>query len=156
MRITRSGRFVFIAQWVAAVLLPAFLIIGRVLVGADIGWLAVIGIVYGGLLVVLMLVPPVLTLLDRGVRKAKATRQGYDIASFALWAAFVVAGLTVPDAGDGGPLDSALTTWTGGAIGNAASEAIFTVVGLAAIVAYLVVLVLAIAGVARWRRPFDA
>jgi len=156
MRIARSGRFVFIAQWVAAVALPVFFFLGRGLVGAQLGWLSVIGVVYGLFVVAILLVPPIMTLLDRTVRREKETRFGYDIASFVLWAAFLVASLTVPDSGDGGHLDSALTAWTGGAISYETSEAIFTVAASIIGLAYLAAVVFAIIGIARWRRPFDA
>ncbi len=119
MRIARSGRFVFVAQWVMIVLLPLFFFLGRGLVGAGMGWLAVLGVVYGIVVIIVLAVPPVMTLFDRTVRRGKATRLGYDISSFVLWAAFVLAALTVPDAADGPPLDSALTAWTGGAITHA-------------------------------------
>ena len=74
MHIARSGRFVFVAQWVAAVLLPVFFFLGRGLVGAELGWMAIIGVVYGLLVVVVLLLPPVMTLFDRTVRRGKATR----------------------------------------------------------------------------------
>lgn len=47
MQIVESGRWVRIAQWVLAVLLPVFVVVGRGLVGAELGWMAVVGIVYG-------------------------------------------------------------------------------------------------------------
>lgn len=156
MRIASTGRFVFIAQWVAAVLLPAFFFIGRGLVGAQLGWLSVLGVVYGLFVIAVMMIPPILTLFDRTVRRGKATRLGYDIASFVMWAAFIVAGLTVSDAGDGPPLDSALTVWTGGAISQDASTAICSVAGAVIGLAYLATFVLAVVGIVRWRRPFDA
>ena len=153
MRIARSGRFVFVAQWVAAVLLPVVFFLGRGLVGAELGWMAVLGVVYGILAVVVMLLPPVMTLFDRTVRRGRATRFGYDIASFVLWAAFIVAALTVPDSGDSGHLDSALTTWTG--VSYETSQAIFTVAAAVIGLAYLATVVLGIIGITRWRRPFD-
>ena len=156
MRIAKSGRFVFVAQWVAAVLLPVFFFLGRGLVGAQLGWMAIIGIVYGLVVVAILLLPPVLTLFDRTVRRGKATRLGYDIANFALWGGLVAAALTVPDSGDSGHLDSALTTWTGGAVSYEASSMVFTVAAFVVGLAYLAALVLAILGILRWRRPFDA
>lgn len=156
MRIARSGRFVFVAQWVAAVLLPVFFFLGRGLVGAQLGWLSVVGFVYGLFVIAVLLVPPIMTLFDRTVRRGKATRIGYDVSSFVLWAAFVLAALTVPDAADGPPLDSALTVWTGGAISQDASAVICAVAGVVVGLAYLAVLVFAIVGIARWRRPVGA
>lgn len=155
MRIARSGRFVFVAQWVMVVLLPVFLFIGRGFVGAELGWLAVLGIVYGILVILLLLVPPIMTLFDRTVRRGKKTRLGYDVSSFIMWAGFLIASLTVPDSGDSGHLDSALTTWTGGAITYEASEAIFTAAAAVIGLAYLATVVFAVIGIARWRRPFD-
>lgn len=156
MHIARSGRFVFVAQWVAAVLLPVFFFIGRGLVGAQLGWLSVLGVVYGLFAIAILMVPPIMTLFDRTVRRSKTTRFGYDIASFALWTGILVASLTVPDSGDGGHLDSALTTWTGGGISYETSEAIFTVAAVIIGLAYLAAVVFGIIGIARWRRPFDA
>jgi hypothetical protein len=156
MRIARSGRFVFVAQWVAAVVLPVFFFLGRGLVGAQLGWMSVIGVVYGLFIVAILMVPPIMTLFDRTVRRGKATRFAYDLATFTMWGGFLLASLTVPDSGDGGHLDSALTTWTAGAITYAASEAIFTVAAIVIGVAYLATVVLGIIGITRWRRPFDA
>jgi len=156
MHIARSGRFVFVAQWVAAVLLPLFFFLGRGLVGAQIGWMGIIGIVYGLVVVAILLVPPIMTLFDRTVRREKKTRFGYDLASFVLWGAFLLASLTVPDSGDSGHLDSAVTTWSGGAVSYETSEAIFTVAAILIGLAYLAAVVFAVIGIARWRRPFDA
>jgi hypothetical protein len=155
MHIARSGRFVFVAQWVAAVLLPLFFFLGRGLVGAQIGWMGIIGIVYGLLVVAILMVPPVMTLFDRTVRREKTTRFGYDLSSFVLWGAFLLAALTVPDSGDSGHLDSAVTTWSGGAISYETSEAVFTVAAVLIGLAYLATVVFAVLGIARWRRPFD-
>jgi hypothetical protein len=155
MHIARSGRFVFVAQWVAAVLLPLFFFLGRSLVGAQIGWMGIIGIVYGLLVVAILLVPPIMTLFDRTVRREKTTRFGYDLSTFVLWGAFLLASLTVPDSGDSGHLDSAVTTWSGGAISYETSEAIFTVAAILIGLAYLSTVVFAVLGIARWRRPFD-
>ena len=151
MKIAGTGRFVFVAQWVAAVVLPAFFFVGRAFVGAEAGWLAVLGIVYGIFLILILLVPPLITLFDRPVRTGRRTRRVYDIASFVLWGSIVLAGLTVPDAGDGPSLDSALTVWTGGAIGQDASAVIFSIAGAIAGLAYLGTLVFAIAGVVKGR-----
>jgi ABC-type spermidine/putrescine transport system permease subunit I len=115
--------------------------------------MAVLGVVYGLLAVVVLLLPPVMTLFDRTVRRARATRFGYDIASLVLWAAFLVAALTVPDSGDGGHLNSALTAWTG--ITYETSQAIFTVAAAVIGLVYLATVVLGVIGITRWRRPFD-
>jgi len=155
MQIARTGRFVFVAHWVAAVLLPLFFFLGRGLVGAQIGWMGIIGIVYGLLVVAILLVPPIMTLFDRTVRREKTTRFGYDVSTFVLLGAFLLASLTVPDSGDSGHLDSAVTTWSGGAISYQTSEAIFTVAAIVIGLAYLAIVVFAVLGIARWRRPFD-
>ncbi|MET0734119.1 MAG: hypothetical protein ABWY55_00520 [Microbacterium sp.] len=156
MQIARSGRFVFVAQWVAAVVLPFLFFFGRGFVGAGVGWLGFFGFVYGLFVILVLLVPPVMTLFDRTVRREKRTRLAYDIASFVLWGAFIVASLTVPDAGDGPALDSALTAWTGGGISQEASTVIFTVAGILIGLAYLATVVTAVIGIARWRRPVGA
>ena len=83
----RSGRFVFVAQWVFAVLLPIFFFIGRGVVGAQLGWLSVLGVIYGFFVIVLLLVPPMMTLFDRTVRRQKRTRWGYALSTIVLWAA---------------------------------------------------------------------
>lgn len=150
MRIEGTGRFVFWGQWPAALFLPVFFFIGRGYVGAEVGWLGFFGIVYGLIVIAVLLVPPALTLFDREVRRARATRLGYDIATAVLWLALVVAGLTVPDAGDSGPLDSAFTTWFG--ISAQASAAVFAVAAGATGLAYLAALVTAGMGIAHDRR----
>ena len=92
MQLARSGRFVFVAQWVAAVLLPVFFFIGRGFLGAELGWMAIIGIVYGAAVIALMLVPPILTLFDREGRRLRRTSRAYDIATFGLAIAGIVRG----------------------------------------------------------------
>jgi hypothetical protein len=150
MRFAGSGRFVFIAQWLLAVLLPIFFFIGRDWVGADVGWLGLVGIVYGVFTILLLLVPPLLTLFDPEARRKRATRMGYDIATILLWLAIVVGALTVPDSGDSGHLDSALTTWTG--VSYETSEAIFYATAIVLGIAYLAAFVLAVVGIVRGRR----
>lgn len=155
MRITGAGRFVYVAQWVLAVLLPAFFFVGRGLVGAELGWLSVVGLIFGVLMILALLIPPIITRLDRDVRQQRATRSGYVVASWVLWAALIIGGLSVPDEADGGALDTALTSWTAGAIDDAASRAIFAVSGIVMLVAYLAQLGLAIAGAARSRSTHE-
>jgi hypothetical protein len=156
MQITGAGRFVFIAQWVAAVVLPVWFFIGRGLVGAEVGWLFLGLLVYGIFVVVVLLVPPVITLFDREVRRAKSTRTGYSAASWVLWVAAILAAFVVPDQADGPPLDPAVTVWTGGAVSQQASEVIFLVLSGIIGLAYLAVFVLAILGVLRSRDPARA
>ena len=102
-----------------------------------------------------LLVPPIITLLDREVRERKATRIGYVLSSWVLWVALLVGALSVPDEADGGSLDTALTSWTGGAIDAAASGAIFAVAGVAMLLAYLAQFALAIAGAVASRAARD-
>lgn len=150
MHIEGTGRFVYYAQWPVAVFLPVFFFIGRGFVGAEIGWLGFFGIVYGLIVMAVLLVPPVLTVFDREVRRARATRVAYDIASAVLWLGIVLGGLTVPDAGDSGQLDTALMTWFG--ISAPTSAAIFAIsVGLTGL-SYLATFAIAIMGIARARR----
>src|SRR5690606_8140776 len=97
MQITRSGRFVFVAQWIFALVLPLFAIVGRIFIGSPIGWMMVIGVWFGLLGVLALYVPPILTLFGREVRRRKATRRGYTISSWVLWVAIVVLGITIVD-----------------------------------------------------------
>ncbi|MFH8251089.1 hypothetical protein ACH3VR_12035 [Microbacterium sp. B2969] len=154
MRFAGTGRFVFIAQWVLGVLLPIFFFLGRGVVGAELGWLAIVGIVYGILVIFVLLVPPLLTLFDTQSRRARKTRLAYDIPTIVLWVGLLLGALTVPDSGDSGHLDSALSTWTG--ISYETSQAIFyiaaTIIGLA----YLAQVVTSIMGIVRGRYPVDA
>ena len=153
MRFAGTGRFVFVAQWVFAVLLPVFFFLGRGLLGAEIGWVGILGIVYGIFVILVLLVPPLLTLFDTQGRRARSTRLGYDVASIVLWLALLVGALTVPDSGDSGHLDSALSTWTG--MSYETSEAIFYGTAAAIGLAYLAQVVLAVMAVVRGRRPAD-
>ncbi|MEU1971372.1 hypothetical protein ABZ477_06940 [Microbacterium sp. NPDC019599] len=150
MRFAGTGRFVFIAQWVLGALLPVFFFLGRGWVGAEVGWLGVLGIVYGIFTILLLLVPPLLTLFDPEGRKKRSTRAGYDIATIALWLALLVGALTVPDSGDSGHLDSALSTWTG--MSYETSAAIFYGTAVVLGLAYLAAFVLAIVGIVRGRQ----
>jgi hypothetical protein len=154
MNIEGTGRFVFFAQWPAAVFLPVFFFIGRGFVGAEVGWLGFFGIVYGLIVLAVLLVPPVLTLFDREVRRARATRLWYDLASALLWLGFVLAGLTVPDSGDSGPLDTAFMTWFG--LSAETSAALFALAAALIGLSYLAALVTAIMGIARARRASTA
>ncbi|WP_345800835.1 hypothetical protein AAIB33_15380 [Microbacterium sp. AZCO] len=154
MRMAGSGRFVFIAQWVAAVLLPVFFFIGRGWVGAQLGWLAFLGIVYGIFVILVLLVPPLLTLFDTQSRRARRTRLAYDIATFVLWFALLLGALTVPDSGDSGHLESALSTWTG--MSYETSQAVFVVASALIGLAYLGQVVTSILGIIRGRYPVDA
>jgi hypothetical protein len=150
MHIEGSGRVVYYAQWPAAVFLPVFFFIGRGNVGAGVGWLGFFGLVYGVIVIAVLLVPPVLTLFDREVRRARATRLWYDIASAVLWLGLLVAGMTVPDAADSSPLDTVFMNWFG--ISAEASAALFALAAGVTGLAYLASLVTALRGVAAARR----
>lgn len=151
MRPTGSGRFTFVAQWILAVLLPAFVYLGRGLVGAELGWMAVIGLaVYGLPTILLLLAPPLVTLGDRHHRPARTVGRRYLVATWVLWGAFLVAGLTIPDSGSSGHLPSALSRWTG--LSYEASEGIFYLAFAIAVLAWLAALVTAILDMARSRR----
>ncbi|WP_396656186.1 hypothetical protein [Microbacterium sp.] len=151
MQITGAGRVVFIAQWIAAVVLPIWFFLGRGLVGAQLGSLWLAALVYGIFVAVVLAVPPVLTLFDSEVRTARSTRTAYSVVSWVLWIAALAAALVVPDQSEGEPLDPALTVWTGGAISASTSEIVFIVLSAVIGLAYLTVFILAIAGVSRSR-----
>ncbi|MHC2998391.1 class I SAM-dependent methyltransferase [Microbacterium sp. HJ5] len=149
MHIEGTGRFVYYAQWPVAVFLPVFFFLGRGNLGAGVGWLGFFGLVYGLIVIALLLVPPALTLFDREVRRERATRLSYDIASAVLWLGFLLGALTVPDAGDSGPLDTVLMAWWG--ITAQTSAALFAISAALIGLAYLAQLVLAVRGIARGR-----
>lgn len=150
MRFAGTGRFVWVAQWVFGALLPVFFFLGRGWIGADIGWLAIVGILYGVLTILALCVPPLLTMFDPEARKKRSTRVGYDIASIVLWLSIIVGALTVPDSGDSGHLDSALSTWTG--MSYETSAVIFYGTAVVIGLAYLAAFVLAIVGIVRGRQ----
>ena len=149
MHIEGTGRFVFYAQWPVAVFLPVLFFIGRGNLGAEVGWLGFFGIVYGLIVIALLLVPPAITLFDPEVRRSRSTRLHYDIASAVLWLGIVLGALTVPDAGDSGPLDTVLMSWFG--ITAQTSAALFAIAAGLIGLAYLAQLVLAVRGVVRGR-----
>ncbi len=150
MNIEGTGQFVFYAQWPVAVFLPVFFFIGRGNVGAEVGWLGFFGIVYGIFVIAVLLVPPALTLFDREVRRARATRLWYDIATAVLWLGFLLGGMTVPDSGDSGSLDTVFMTWFG--ISAETSAALFALAAALLGLAYLAAFVTAVMGIARSRR----
>lgn len=154
MSFARSGRTLFVLQWILAVLLPVFVFLGRGFVGAELGWMAVIGVVYGGFVILALLVPPLIALGDREARRARSVRRAYGIATGVVWLALIVAGLSIPDAGDSGSVPSALTTWTG--LSHDGSEAVFAVAAGIAIVAWVAAIVTAVVGIARSPRAASA
>ena len=95
-------------------------------------------------------VPPTLTLFDREVRRERATRLWYDIATAVLWLGFLLGGMTVPDAGDSGTLDTVFMAWFG--ISAETSAALFALAAALIGLAYLAAFVTAIMGITRSRR----
>lgn len=150
MQLAPSGRMIFVAQWIAAVFLPVFVFIGRGFVGAQLGWMSVLGVVYGAFLILLLAIPPVVALFDTVARRARSARQSYAISSAVLWLALVVMGLTIPDAGDSGHLDTALMAWFG--MSYEASVIVFSIALAIGIVAWLTALGTAIGGIVSARR----
>lgn len=150
MQFASSGRFVFIAQWVLAVLLPVWVVIGRGLVGAPLGWWVVLGAIYGIVFVIGLLVPPVIALFDRPARRRATVRTGYAVSMIAVWVPMFLSGLAIPDGGDDGIVGSALMKWTG--MSEDASMIIFLLCGAVAFVAWLAALAFAIASVVRGSR----
>ncbi len=151
MQIAVSHRWVAGWQWVFAIVLPAFVIVGRALLGAEVGWMAVVGIVvYAAPTIVALLLPPVLTRFDRQAREAGTVRRIYAIACYVLWGGLVLAGLTIPDSGDNGHLRSVLSRWFG--LSYEASEVVFYIALMTAVIAWAISLAVAASGIAVSRR----
>lgn len=152
MQIAAGHRWVNVWQWVLAVALPVFVILGRFLLGAELGWMAIIGIVvYAAPTILALLLPPLLTRFDRQAREVKGVRKTYAIACFVLWGGLVLAGLSIPDAGDSGHLLSVVSRWFG--LSYETSEVIFYIALMAAVIAWAISLAVAVAGVAVSRKP---
>lgn len=109
----RLNRLAYYGQWPAALILPLMYVIGRVWIGAGAGWTIVVGLILGPLVALLLLIPPVLTVLDPSTRAARATRDGYTGATFLLWILGFLSVVTKSDQADGAKEDSALSAWTG-------------------------------------------
>jgi hypothetical protein len=150
MELTASGRFVFVAQWVLAILMPAFVAVGRAIFGVEIGWMAVIGIWIGLPVIITLLLPPVLGLFDGPARRAGRVRSAVAVATIAMWVAMVVMAAAIPDGGDNGGFDSALTAWTG--MSDDASMVVFVLFTFVAALAWLAAVVAAVVGIVRGRR----
>ena len=151
MHAAGRGRATFVAQWVLAVLLPGFVVVGRGLVGAELGWMAVVGIVaYLLPTILLLLLPPVLTLFDAAARAPRTVRRPYAVCTWLQWGALLVAGLTIPDSGDAGHLRSALSRWTG--LSYEVCETVFYLAFGLLVLAWLAALVTAVAAVVTSRR----
>lgn len=139
------GRIVYRGQWFAAFVIPFMLIIGRTWLGADGGWLVVLGIVlYGPVATFILLMPAGLTLLDGQVRRARVTTPPYTRATLVLWALSVVMILTITDQADGAETDSMLSAWTDGGFSISTSETVFTVALVATLITWVVLMVVAV------------
>lgn len=149
MQFAASGRVVVIAQWVLAVFLPVFVFLGRGFVGAELGWMAVIGVVYGWIFIVLLLIPPIITLFDTEARRSGTVRELYAVFLALLWFGLLLAGLTIPDSGDSGHLRSALSAWTGASY--ELSSAVFNAGAGVAALAWIASVVVAVMGAIRGR-----
>ena len=149
MRFAASGRFVFVAQWPAAVVLPLFFLVGRALVGSELGFMVVLGIVFVPLAIGLLLAPALLTRFDLESRRVRATRLAYDVASFGLWGGCVLAALSVEDSLGFVDVPSAISTWTGASSND--SAAVFAAAVALIVVSYLAAVLLAIMGILRGR-----
>lgn len=145
-----SGRFVFVFQWIAPVVLIGWVLFGRGLLGAPLGWLAAIGLFLSPVALLALYIPPVLVLFDREARMSARTRQGYEIASYTLWGVLVVMGIVIVDGGDAGPVGSLLTMWTGMDAGG--GEVFLVPVMLLAVVALAAQLVMAVVGIVAARK----
>lgn len=148
MRLT--NRFVRIFQWIAPVLLPAFILVGRGLLGAPLGWMLVIGVVLAPLATIAMYVPPVVFVFDREAAAARKSRLWYDVANYVLWSALIVVGLSLQDGGDTGDYGSVLSTW--GVLDHGGAEVVFVIALIVSVLAWVGVLVAAIMAVVLSRR----
>ena len=106
-----TPRFVRVFQWIAPVVLTAFVLFGRPLFGAPLGWMALAGIFVAPLVIIGMYVPAIVFVFDRVAAAARRSRLWYDIASYTLWAALIILGLSIVDGGDGNDYGSVLSTW---------------------------------------------
>lgn len=151
MQIAERHRWVVVWQWVLAIVMPAFVILGRALLGAELGWMAVVGIVvYATPTIIALLIPPLLTRFDGGARDARTVRRGYALACYVMWGGLFVAGLTIPDSGDNGHLPSVVSRWFG--VSYDASEIMFYIAFMVAVIAWALSLAVAVSGIVVSRR----
>lgn len=136
------GRIVWYGQWVAAFAIPLMIAIGRVALGAGLGWFMLLALLFSPVAILLLLAPPLITRADAQVRTTRTCRPAYSRATLALWAVGVLAVLTATDQGDGPPVDSVLSRWTPVSIST--SQSLFAVLLLVFWVSWVVVLVLAL------------
>lgn len=141
-----SGRFVFVFQWIAPLVLVMWVLFGRALFGAPVGWLALMGLFISPFVLVAMYIPPVLVMFDREARMTRLTRRGYEIATYVLWGVMFAMGFVIVDGGDSGEVGSLLTVWFRLASGD--TEGLLPIgmgLGTLALIAQLVMAILGIA-----------
>lgn len=144
------SRLVFYGQWPAAVLLPLFYVVGRVWIGAGGGWSVVLGVILGPIVVLLLLIPPMLTLVDPATRAARATRGTYTRLTLLLWVLGAFSVITKSDQADGAKEDSALSAWT--AIPVSTTDSLQAIATTGFWIVWAVLLVVAAAGIRSGRR----
>ncbi|MGR2751919.1 hypothetical protein [Agromyces arachidis] len=155
MRITALGRFVYAAQWIAAILLIVFIVIGRVLVGSSAGFFMFAGWIYGLPALLILLLPPLITRYDQRARTTRCVGPAYAASSLVLWAALLIVGLALPDGGFGNvEQESALSAWTGLRLNG--SFAVLNWAILVAFAAWIAQLVIALASSNTARRETTA
>lgn len=140
MRLT--NRFVRVFQWIAPVLLPAFLLFGRGFLGAPLGWMTVIGLFIAPIMMLAMYATAIIFVFDREAAAAKTSRLIYDIPNYVLWIALVAMGMTLQDGGDDGVFGSVLSEW--GVLSDDATVNAFAVAMMIAVAAWIGVLIAAI------------
>jgi hypothetical protein len=144
-----SGRFVRVFQWIAPVLLPVLVVFGRGLLGAPMGWMTLVGMIAGPVVIIAMYVAPIIVLFDRDAKAARSTRLLYNVASWVTWGALLGMTFTIVDGGDSPPFGSVLSTW--GWMSSEVSSNIFVVALSVAVIGWLGTLAAAIAGVVQSR-----
>lgn len=149
MRLVGDG-FVRVFHWIAPVILPLLVLYGRAIFGAPLGWLAAFGILLVPFVLLPMYLAPILVVFDRDARQTRRTRSMYNLASYILWAAFLVMMLTLVDGGDTGESGSVLSTWGVGDTG--VSTTLFTIAAGVAGLAFLGQIISAIVGISEARR----
>lgn len=140
MRLT--NRFVRVFQWIAPVLLVGFVLFGRGLLGAPLGWMAAIGLFIAPVVTIAMYISAIVFVFDRDAAAAKTSRLAYDVPSYLLWAALIAMGFTLQDGGDDGVYGSVLSQW--GVLSDDATVTAFTVAMVIAVLAWVGTLIAAI------------
>ncbi|KDA06917.1 hypothetical protein DC31_07405 [Microbacterium sp. CH12i] len=144
-----SGRFVRVFHWIAPLVLPLLVLYGREIFGAPSGWIAAFGLILVPFVAVPMYVPPIIVLFDRDARATRHTRRMYNVASYVLWAMFLIMMLTLTDGGDSAA-QSVLSH--GGLITADASMALFVFAAGVAVIAYIGQVIAAVVGITEARR----